>query len=488
MRWKQPFAAAALLAALAGCVGDVPTAAGPRDLQPAGPSLAMNATSSRVVGYFPYWYKGSLDAIPYGKFTHLVYAFADPTPTGGITLSGDSLKLKGVIQRAHTAGVPVLISFGGWSGSVDSDFEPMAADPAYRATFVNNVVAFVAHYGLDGVDIDWEFPNTAAESASFSALMSELGSAMRAQGKMLTAAVASSSYYGKWIGSDVFASVDFLFLMAYAHSSVPHSSFAHAVESLDYWRDVRGLAQGKTVLGVPFYGKNASGANLDYRELVRLDPQAPGKDESNGYHYNGLATIKSKTTLSLQRGSGIGIWEITQDTTLASISLLEAIHQAMSSPVPPYDYTRVVYADALNGWGDWSWNVTVNFAGTSPVYQGSNAISATYTAAWGGVQLNYGGGFSGANVTRLEFYVHGGTAGGQNVRVYLVDSNGTSLTKVPLNSYVEGGSVAAGAWRKVSIPLSAMGVGTNPVQRLVFQDGAGGVQPTFHLDYIRFVP
>ena len=129
MRWKQPFAAAALLAALAGCVGDVPTAAGPRDLQPAGPSLAMNATSSRVVGYFPYWYKGSLDAIPYGKFTHLVYAFADPTPTGGITLSGDSLKLKGVIQRAHAAGVPVLISFGGWSGSVDSNFEPMAADP-----------------------------------------------------------------------------------------------------------------------------------------------------------------------------------------------------------------------------------------------------------------------------------------------------------------------------------------------------------------------
>lgn len=167
---------------------------------------------------------------------------------------------------------------------------------------------------------------------------------------------------------------------------------------------------------------------------------------------------------------------------------MQIIEPPGSSPVPPYDYTRLVYADALNGWGDWSWSVTVNFAGTSPVYQGSNAISATYTAAWGGVQLNYGGGFSAANLARLEFYVHGGTAGGQNVRVYLVDSNGTSLTKVPLNSYVEGGSVAAGAWRKASIPLSAMGVGANPIQRLVFQDGAGGVQPTFHLDYIRFVP
>jgi GH18 family chitinase len=441
-----------------------------------------------VVGYFPWWYNGSLDAIPWDKFTHIVYAFADPTSTGGVELYGDSLKLKGVVQRAHAVGVPVLISFGGWTGSVDSDFEPMAASSTYRAAFVGNAVAFMSHYGLDGIDIDWEFPNNSTERTNFSSLMSELRAALPS-GKLLTAAVAATSYYGQWIANDVFDEVDFLFLMAYAGSTVPHSPFSHAVESLDYWRDIRLLPQGKTVLGVPFYGKNPSGVNKSYRELVRLDAQAPSKDSVNGYHYNGRATIGSKTVLSLQRGSGIGIWEISQDSVGTGISLLDAIHDAMSGTVPPYDYTKVVYDNALNGWADWSWNVTVSPTNSSPAYGGSgSSIAATYTAAWGGVQLAYSSGMGTANLSKLEFYVHGGTAGGQNLRVYLSDMSGTSLTKVALNSYVDGGSVAAGAWRKVSIPLSAMGSNGNPITRVVVQDGSGGTQPTFYLDDIRFVP
>ena len=488
MRCDRSFFAAALLATLAACA-DAPTGPDAREPGPdAGPRLAMNATTSRVVGCFPYWYSGSLDAIPYSKFTHIVYAFADPTPTGGIVLSGDSLKLKGVIQRAHAAGVSVLIAFGGWSGSVDSDFEPMAADPAYRATFVANVASFVDHYGLDGADIDWEYPNTDAESANFSALMSELGTAMRARGKMLTAAVAGSSYYGKWIRSDVFPNVDYLFLMAYDRSPAPHSSFSFALESLDYWRDVRGLAQGKTVLGVPFYGRSSSGVDKAYRELVRLDAQAPNKDESGGYHYNGRATMRDKTTLGLQRGSGVGIWEITQDSAGTGISLLDAIHEAMNSPVPPYGYPRVIYDDALGGWENWSWSTTLDFASTAQVYQGSRAIAATYTAAWAGIYLRHGSGISPTGVTKLEFYVHGGTAGGQDLRVKVGDPNAWYAPTVKAAAYIAEGSVGANVWRKVSIPLSTLGVTTNPVARLQIQDGTGAAQPTFYIDYIRLVP
>jgi len=81
MRWTQPIFAAALLATLAACSDDLPTAAVPRD--PEAPRLSMDPTTARVVGYFPTW-DGNVDSIQYSKLTHIMYAFALPTGSGGL--------------------------------------------------------------------------------------------------------------------------------------------------------------------------------------------------------------------------------------------------------------------------------------------------------------------------------------------------------------------------------------------------------------------
>lgn len=483
MRRTESFFAAALLAAVAACA-DAPTgpAAAGGEIGPgAGPALAMNAAASRVVAYLPTWYGGSLDSIRYDKLTHINYAFLEPTTSGGLTgisMSGDT-RLTSLVQKAHAAGVKVLVSVGGWTGSDDSSFEPMAASSTARAAFVSNLVTFVGNYGLDGVDIDWEFPESGTEAASYALLMSELDTAMHSRGKLLTAAVAANGYYGSGVPGSVFGNVDFLVLMAY-DGGTPHSTYAYAEASLDYWSG-RGLPVSRTVLGVPFYGSNSAGTQKAYRSIVRDDAQAPYKDDSNGFYYNGVQTIKQKTVLSLQRASGVGIWEITQDTTLAGISLLGAIHEAMNG-------TRVVYDDALGaGWQNWSWDVTVNFAATSPVHLGSKSVAATFTGAWGGVYLHHGTGISPSGLGRLEFYVHGGTSGGHNLVVYLGDTAGWR-TMVAVNSYVAGGSVAAGAWRRVSIPLSALGITSYAITDLVIHDNSGGAQPVFYVDQLQFLP
>src|SRR5687767_2213238 len=122
MRWTQPFLTAALVASLAACADDSsPT--GASDASPAGvaPALAMNATTSRVVGYFPY-YSGSAAGIPYSKFTHINYAFIDPVSDGsltGVAMDGNA-RLDSLVSLGHAAGVKVLISVGGWSGGDDS--------------------------------------------------------------------------------------------------------------------------------------------------------------------------------------------------------------------------------------------------------------------------------------------------------------------------------------------------------------------------------
>lgn len=486
MRWHQPFMAAALIASLAACADDTPTSVTPRA---AVPRMSMNATSARVVGYFPTW-SGSVSGIQFSKLTHVLYAFALPTSSGGLTgiAMDNDARLDSLVAQAHTAGVKVLISVGGWSSTNDATFAQMSGNAATRNTFVSNVATFVSNYGLDGVDIDWEYPDNSTESASFTALMSQLDTAMHNHSKLLTAAVAADRSLGDGIESQVFNYVDFMTIMAYSSDTPPHSPFWFAVAGLDYWEG-RGLAQGKRVLGIPFYGKNSSGTDMPYRTIVQNDATAPTKDLSNGYYYNGINTIKQKTTLSLQRGGGVGIWELSNDTSASTISLLSAVQDAMNATVPTYDYTRTVYDEALaGGWEDWSWSVTRNYGATSPVHLGSKSLALTYTAAWGGLYLHWEAGLNPTGLTRLEFYVHGGTAGGQDMVVQLGEPDGTWLAQIPVNSYVESGSVAAGTWRKVSIPLSTLGVTSHPITELTIVDDAGGAQPTFYVDDIRFVP
>lgn len=488
MRRIQALLSATLLAAAAAACADAPTAAVPGDVQrpPSAPLATMNPSTSRVVGYFPTW-SGSPDSLQYSKLTHINYAFVLPTSSGGLTgvaMSGNA-RLTSLVQKAHAAGVKVLISIGGWNNGDDSAFRTMAASSTARSTFVNNVITFVTNYGLDGVDIDWEYPDSGTEPANYTTLMSQLSSAMHTRGKLLTAAVAADQPSGgDGIQSAVFGYVDYLMLMAY-DGGTPHSPYSYAVASLDYWSG-RGLPQSKTVLGVPFYGSNAAGSQKSYRDIVALDPSAPWTDYSGGYYYNGVSTMKQKTTLALQRASGVGIWELTQDTQ-GSTSLLNAIIDVMNAPtLPPPPAT--VYGDALStGWEDWSWDATTNFAVTSPVEAGTYSIGATFSAPWAALYL-HNDAFNPAGFTRLEFWIHGGSSGGQNLVVYVEDAGGASLPHASVNAYVAGGSVVAGAWRKVSIPLSALGVSSYAIEQVAIHDETGGVAPTFYVDDIQFVP
>lgn len=50
----------------------------------------------------------------------------------------------------------MCITIGGWTGS--QYFSSAVADDSSRYTFATNIVAMVNAYGVDGIDIDWEYP------------------------------------------------------------------------------------------------------------------------------------------------------------------------------------------------------------------------------------------------------------------------------------------------------------------------------------------
>ena len=72
--------------------------------------------------------------------------------------------------------IKVLLSIGGWTYSQDGHFN-FVTDATSRATFVSNAVSFVENFGLDGVDIDFEYPDSDDLASGFASLLTELRSA-----------------------------------------------------------------------------------------------------------------------------------------------------------------------------------------------------------------------------------------------------------------------------------------------------------------------
>ncbi|KAL9547909.1 hypothetical protein PS6_006893 [Mucor atramentarius] len=65
-------------------------------------------------------------------------------------------QLTQLVEGAHAATSKVLISVGGWSGSMS--FSNMASSASSRKEFIDWNVEQVTKYKTDGVDIDWEYP------------------------------------------------------------------------------------------------------------------------------------------------------------------------------------------------------------------------------------------------------------------------------------------------------------------------------------------
>lgn len=302
----------------------------------------LELTDCKVVGYYPSWKPDSLSSVDFGVLTHICYAFAIPTADGGLLDLENPKTAKKLIQRAHKNGAKVLLSVGGWSYNdtpLEGVFVEATADDARIERFVESILAMCEQYGFDGVDMDWEHPRVDGGSAGqYEALMLALSERLHAKDKLLTAAVLSGAtadgniYYDAAAHTNaVLNAVDFINVMAYdGGDGERHSSYKFAVACGTYWKKTRGLPAYKVVLGVPFYARPGW---ADYGTILETVPDAYSKDHVsyNGMevYYNGVDTIKKKAAYAKKNLGGIMIWELTQDTTDKSKSLLQAVGEGV---------------------------------------------------------------------------------------------------------------------------------------------------------------
>ena len=279
-----------------------------------------------VIGYAPN-YNGDLAAfsetIDYARLTHVNIAFENPANDDG-DLSFDPQDAT-LVTKAHAAGVKVLVSIGGGGASGNTELMKRyfwLTSPTRRAGFVRKVADYVTAHDLDGLDVDLEGPSI---NGDYGAFVRDLGVALSAKGKLLTAAL-SKGYGGDQVPTEALKAFDYVSVMAYDATGPwapnrpgPHSSLEFAKDAAQYWVK-RGLPKSKLVLGVPFYGYGFTGGKSDewpYRRIVSTYPGAEGADVTgNTIYYNGAATIRAKGRYIVTQGfAGAMIWSLDSDAT-----------------------------------------------------------------------------------------------------------------------------------------------------------------------------
>ncbi|MBR5043489.1 MAG: glycoside hydrolase [Bacteroidales bacterium] len=205
--------------------------------------------------------------------THINYAhgrFVDPdNGTGGIWIDKPELMQKVIALKSKNPKLKVMLMIGGWGKKADG-FSMMARDAAKRTEFCQSVNEHIKNYGLDGVDIDWEYPTYSAEGTgassadtkNFNILLKELRETI-GTGKIISFASSASAKYVDW--PEAIKYIDYVNVMTYdmgaapnGHNSPLHRSTVFDQRSCDESIDLHvkaGVPVGRQNLGVPFYGK-----------------------------------------------------------------------------------------------------------------------------------------------------------------------------------------------------------------------------------------
>ncbi|WFD35652.1 chitinase [Malassezia cuniculi] len=286
-----------------------------------GSSDAVNG--GIVMGYFTNWsiydrnYKPH--DVPVENLTHILYAFANINPDDGTVFLSDAwadeqIRHDGqevpgnalygnlgqfLALKRRNRHLKLLLSIGGWSYS--SNFSAVR-DPSRRARFVESAVNLLKNYGLDGLDIDWEYPESPQDAQVYLELLRDLRRGIDEYAERVKQAPFLLTIAAPCVPSKIDVLrvremdevLDLWNLMAYDfsgswdqcanHQANLHGGSISVDAAVSSFRS-KGASPAKLVLGLPLYGRGFDGAKGPGSPYGGV---SPGEQEGGVYSYRSL--------------------------------------------------------------------------------------------------------------------------------------------------------------------------------------------------------
>ncbi len=263
-----------------------------------------NGTNKVFVGYL----FRDPGKISFKLYTHLCHAFLTADENGNIR-TNSMVPSRQLTIQAHAAGVKVMLSLGGWGW--DNQFAAIVSKQEAEDRFTKSVLEMVDSFDYDGIDLDWEYPDTDQEVPGFERLARhfrhELNQIGQRKGRtmFLTMAAAANPETLKWLKPKVLMeTMDWINVMTYdmagewtdyaghhsplfSSSKQPGKPRATAL-SMKYLLE-RGLPADRLAVGIPLYGKG----------FAVSEPYASTKDIGNrplprGGNYANLVVLRKE--------------------------------------------------------------------------------------------------------------------------------------------------------------------------------------------------
>lgn len=300
-------------------------------------------TPKVVIAYVTSW----SDVIPDPSLvTHINYAFGHVTDSfDGVRIDNEERFRQIVALKDKAPQLKVLLSIGGWGSG---RFSEMAADENNRLSFAKDCQRVVQEFGLDGIDIDWEYPTSSAAGISsspddtnnFTQLMHDIRQAIGKDKLLTLASVADANYVNfRAILNDI----DFVNIMSYDMANAPrhHSTLYRAsisgrmtCESAVKAHIEAGVPAERLVMGMPFYGRGGKLlSNRDYRDIdfngeytevwndTAKVPYLINKEGIMVLGYDNVRSLSIKCEYILEKGLLGGMyWEYSGDNDNADLA------------------------------------------------------------------------------------------------------------------------------------------------------------------------